>query len=43
MCDLSWASLMAVREMVPAGYIVGPNMLRLAALEVNAKKCIHGE
>ena len=37
MSDPSWASLMAERELVPAGDIVGPNVVRLVAGEVKAE------
>ena len=40
---MSSSSLMAKREPVPAGDILGPNVVRLAAWEINAKKCIYGE
>ena len=37
MSDPSWASLMAERELVSAGEIIGPNLVRLAAGEVKAE------
>ena len=39
---MSSSSLMAKRELVPSGDILGPNVVRLAAWEINAKKCIYG-
>ena len=37
MSDPSWASLMAERELVSAGEIIGPTVVRLAAGEVKAE------